>query len=62
MFCQFDNTYTSIQCENDLNIVFEDYLGFLILKIGTQPVDKLIRELGIAISFVKHMCGPDVVL
>lgn len=24
MFCQFDNSYTSIQLEDDLNIVFEE--------------------------------------
>lgn len=62
MFCQFDNSYTSLQCENDFNMVFEEHLGYLFLKIGTRSVELLKRYLGVCIAFVKHICGPDMLL
>lgn len=62
MFCQFDNSYSTLQCENDFSIVFEEFLGYLFMKLGIKRVELLQRELGVSISFVKRMCGPDILL
>lgn len=35
MFCQFDNTYTSFQCENDLNFVFDEVKSILFDAEGS---------------------------
>lgn len=32
MFCQFDNSYTSIQLDDDLNFVFEEVRGMASMK------------------------------
>ncbi|CAD7088595.1 unnamed protein product [Hermetia illucens] len=60
MFCQFDNTYTSFQCENDLNFVFDEFLGYLFLKIGSKSLDLLRRDIAVSITIAKHICGPDL--
>lgn len=62
MTCQFGNSYTSIQCENGTNLVFNEYMGYLFVYISELPVEKLNRTLGICISLVKHLCGPNVPL
>ncbi|XP_031640635.1 Hermansky-Pudlak syndrome 1 protein [Contarinia nasturtii] len=62
MFCQFDNSYTSIQLEDNLNFVFEEFLGFLFVSIATESVDYQQRYVGICIAFIKHLCGPDIYL
>ncbi|KAK6624388.1 hypothetical protein RUM44_011247 [Polyplax serrata] len=62
MTCQFGNSYTSIQCDNSVNLVFNEYMGYLFVYIGALPVEKLNRQLGICISLVKHLCGPDIPL
>lgn len=60
MFCQFDNTYSSFQCGENLNFVFADFLGYIFLKMGTQSVENLRRNVGVCISFVKHICGTNL--
>ncbi|XP_058065061.1 BLOC-3 complex member HPS1 isoform X2 [Anopheles bellator] len=60
MMCQFDNAYTSIQMENNLNVVFEEFLGYVFLEISTKEVDLIKRELGAFISFIKYICGPNI--
>ncbi|XP_055316402.1 uncharacterized protein LOC129576033 isoform X2 [Sitodiplosis mosellana] len=62
MFCQFDNSYTSIQLKDNMNLVFEEFLGFLFVCIGTESVEYQQRYVGICISFIKHLCGPDIYL
>ncbi|XP_058128472.1 BLOC-3 complex member HPS1 [Anopheles ziemanni] len=60
MMCQFDNAYTSIQMENNLNIVFDEFLGYVFLEICTKEVDLVKRELGAFIAFIKYICGPNI--
>ncbi|XP_055535291.1 BLOC-3 complex member HPS1 [Wyeomyia smithii] len=60
MMCQFDNAYTSIQMENNLNLVFDEFLGYLFVQISTLEVEQIKRELGVCICFLKHICGPSV--
>lgn len=87
MFCQFDNSYTSIQLDDDLNFVFEEvrtalrksqiehapihlgfrfyvvqFLGFLFMSVGNEGAEYQQRYVGICISFIKHLCGPDIYL
>lgn len=84
MFCQFDNSYTSIQLDDDLQFVFEEvifwfefgshllkttldfiklqFLGFLFMSIGSESVEYQQRYVGVGISFIKHLCGPDIYL
>ncbi|KFB44790.1 AGAP011210-PA-like protein [Anopheles sinensis] len=60
MMCQFDNAYTSIQMENNLNVVFDEFLGYVFLEICTKEVDLVKRELGAFIAFIKYICGPNI--
>ena len=60
MTCQFGNSYSSIQCEDNVNLVFNEYMGYLFVHIGTHSVELLHRSLGICITFVKHLCGPNI--
>lgn len=91
MFCQFDNSYTSIQLDDDLNFIFEEvsidqqlsnfeqslfqmpnifvcfglllqFLGFLFMSVGNEGVEYQQRYVGVCISFIKHLCGPDIYL
>lgn len=58
MQCQFDNIYTSIQCENDLNLVFANCFDYQFIKLAQKPVDELQRNLGISISIIRRLLGP----
>uniref|UniRef100_A0A2M4CSJ7 Putative agap011210-pa-like protein n=1 Tax=Anopheles darlingi TaxID=43151 RepID=A0A2M4CSJ7_ANODA len=60
MMCQFDNAYTSIQMENNLNVVFDEFLGYVFLEISTKEIDLIKRELGAFIAFIKYICGPNI--
>ncbi|XP_075223124.1 Hermansky-Pudlak syndrome 1 protein isoform X4 [Lycorma delicatula] len=60
MSTQFGNSYSSIQCQNGTNIVFDEYMGFLFLCIGIDSLICLQHVLSVFISFVRHICGPDV--
>ncbi|KAJ4431514.1 hypothetical protein ANN_20112 [Periplaneta americana] len=60
MHCQFGNSYTSVQCRDGTNMVFDQYMGYLFLHIGLNDVNWLQRMLGIFITVVKHLCGPNV--
>ncbi|KAJ1525914.1 hypothetical protein ONE63_009103 [Megalurothrips usitatus] len=62
MSCQFGNSYTFIQCQDGTNMVFDEYMGYLFMHIGSEGINWLKRALGVCISFVKHLCGPDVSL
>lgn len=59
---QFGNPYNSVQCEDGTNIVFQEFMGFLFMRIGSEEIVYLRRVLGITISFVSYLCGPDVAL
>uniref|UniRef100_A0A182Q7R1 FUZ/MON1/HPS1 third Longin domain-containing protein n=1 Tax=Anopheles farauti TaxID=69004 RepID=A0A182Q7R1_9DIPT len=60
MMCQFDNAYTSIQMEKNLNVVFDEFLGYIFLEISTNEVELVKRELGAFIAFIKYICGPNI--
>lgn len=60
MFCQFDNSYTSLECDDNLNFVFEEFLGYLLLQIGDAPVQALQRAVGVGLTLMKRVCGPDL--
>ncbi|XP_056643966.1 BLOC-3 complex member HPS1 isoform X1 [Diorhabda sublineata] len=60
MSCQFGNSYTSIECENNLTVYFEDYMGYLFLAIGKEKVDYMQRFTKICVTIVRYLCGPDV--
>lgn len=62
MFCQFDNSYTSLECADDMNFVFEEFLGYLLLQIGNESVQTLQRIAGVALTMMKRVCGPDLSL
>ncbi|KAF6200431.1 hypothetical protein GE061_006734 [Apolygus lucorum] len=60
MNSQFGNSYTSIQCQDGLNIVFDEYLGFLFVHLGFREISWLKRVLGVCMSIMQHLCGPDI--
>ncbi|XP_055595934.1 BLOC-3 complex member HPS1 isoform X2 [Uranotaenia lowii] len=60
MMCQFDNAYTSVQMESNLNLVFDEFLGYLFIQISNKDVDTIRRELGVCICLLKHICGPNI--
>ncbi|GLH00249.1 Hermansky-Pudlak syndrome 1 protein like protein [Gryllus bimaculatus] len=60
MGCQFGNSYSSFQCEDGTNMVLDEFMGYLFIHIGVEEVSWLKRMLGICITIVKHLCGPDV--
>ncbi|KAK4882940.1 hypothetical protein RN001_006259 [Aquatica leii] len=62
MSCQFGNSYTSIQCENGLNMTFEEYMGYLFVSIGKEDVISMKRFLSVCVTIVRYLCGPDVIL
>lgn len=48
------------QNEEHLHFVLFQYMGYLFLHIGLNDVNWLQRILGIFITVVKHLCGPNV--
>ncbi|KAL1123010.1 hypothetical protein AAG570_003334 [Ranatra chinensis] len=60
MSSQFGNSYTSIQCQDGTNMVFDEYMGYLFVNMGFEEIDWLKRMLGVFIALVQHLCGPDV--
>ncbi|KAF5295998.1 hypothetical protein FQA39_LY12770 [Lamprigera yunnana] len=62
MSCQFGNSYTSIQCQNGLNISFEEYMGYLFVSIGKDDINLMKRFLSVCVTLVRYLCGPDVIL
>uniref|UniRef100_A0A0K8WJE6 Hermansky-Pudlak syndrome 1 n=1 Tax=Bactrocera latifrons TaxID=174628 RepID=A0A0K8WJE6_BACLA len=60
MHCQFDNTYSSFQCEKGLNFAFGELLGYTFVKIGQRPVEILKRHLGVAIALARHLYGANL--
>lgn len=60
MTSQFGNSYTSIQCQDGLNMVFDEYIGYLFVHLGFEDIKWLKRMLGICMSVIQHLCGPDI--
>ena len=60
MTSQFGNPYTSIKCEDGTNMVFDEFMGNTFIYISTKEVDLMKRTLGVFVSIVRLICGPDV--
>lgn len=43
-------------------MVFDDFMGYMFVYIGSGNVTLMKRTLGVCISIVRHLCGPDVAL
>ncbi|KAJ8928403.1 hypothetical protein NQ314_019068 [Rhamnusium bicolor] len=60
MNCQFGNSYTSIQCEDDLTIYFDEYMGYLFVAIGNESSAHMKRYINTCVTIIRYLCGPDV--
>lgn len=60
MSFQFNNSYASIQLDNDFSCAFEEYLGYLIIFLGSDKVEYLQRAAGVCIGLAKRICGPNL--
>ncbi|XP_066603341.1 BLOC-3 complex member HPS1 isoform X2 [Prorops nasuta] len=62
MASQFGNTYTSMKCQDGTNMVFDDFMGYTFIYISMEDIEYMKRALGICVSIVRHVCGPDIAL
>ncbi|XP_970712.2 BLOC-3 complex member HPS1 isoform X2 [Tribolium castaneum] len=60
MSCQFGNSYTSIQCEDGINICFDEYMGYLFVSVAQEDVQSIKKYLSVCVTIVRYLCGPDV--
>lgn len=60
MASQFGNTYTAMKCQDGTNMVFDEYMGYNFMYISSEEVELMRRTLGICVTIVRHLCGPDV--
>ncbi|KAI5740183.1 hypothetical protein M8J76_001300 [Diaphorina citri] len=59
---QFSNSYISIQCDDGINLVFDEYMGHILIIIGHGEVQWLQRIIKTCSFFIKNLCGPDITL
>ncbi|XP_043664114.1 Hermansky-Pudlak syndrome 1 protein homolog isoform X4 [Vespula pensylvanica] len=62
MASQFGNSYTSMKCQDGTNMVFDEYMGYTFIYVGIEDIELMKRTLGICVSIVRHVCGPDVTI
>ncbi|XP_046820381.1 Hermansky-Pudlak syndrome 1 protein homolog isoform X3 [Vespa crabro] len=62
MASQFGNSYTSMKCQDGTNMVFDEYMGYTFIYVGIEEIELMKRTLGICVSIVRHVCGPDVTI
>ncbi|XP_075975111.1 Hermansky-Pudlak syndrome 1 protein [Anticarsia gemmatalis] len=60
MAAQFGNTYSSIQCKDQSNIVFEEMLDHVFIIVSDDTPDEASRELMDFKTFVQHICGQNM--
>nr|CAI5850418.1 unnamed protein product [Callosobruchus analis] len=60
MNCQFGNSYTSIQCEDNLSMHFDEYMGYLFVLIGNESQLYMKKLLSVCVTMVRYLCGPDI--
>ncbi|KAG7190267.1 hypothetical protein KM043_006385 [Ampulex compressa] len=60
MASQFGNSYTSMKCQDGTNMVFDAFMGYIFIYISMEEVELMKRLLGVCVSIVRHICGPDV--
>lgn len=62
MASQFGNSYTSMKFQDGTNMVFDEYIGYTFMCIATKEVELMRRTLGVCVSIVRHVCGPDIAI
>lgn len=62
MASQFGNSYTSMKFQDGTNMVFDDYIGYTFIYIAMKEVELMRRTLGVCVSIVRHVCGPDIAM
>ncbi|XP_050449468.1 BLOC-3 complex member HPS1 [Cataglyphis hispanica] len=62
MSSQFGNSYTSMKFEDGTNMVFDEYIGYTFIYIATKEIELMRRTLGVCVSIVRHVCGPDIAI
>ncbi|XP_059607673.1 BLOC-3 complex member HPS1 [Phlebotomus argentipes] len=62
MCSQFDNKYVRLQTLGNLSVIYDEFFGFLYLKIGTGDVEMEKTVLSACREFSKLICGPDIQL
>lgn len=60
MTTQFGNSYTSMKCQDGINMAFDDFMGYTFIYVATDDIELMKRTIGVCISIVGHICGPDV--
>ncbi|KAI4501822.1 hypothetical protein M0802_003157 [Mischocyttarus mexicanus] len=62
MASQFSNSYISMKCQDGTNMVFDEYMGYTFIYVGIEDIELMKRTLGVCVSIVRHVCGPDVTI
>ncbi|XP_072759676.1 BLOC-3 complex member HPS1 isoform X2 [Anoplolepis gracilipes] len=62
MASQFGNSYTSMKFQDGTNMVFDEYIGYTFIYIAMKEVELMRRTLGVCVSIVRHVCGPDIAI
>ncbi|GAB1869418.1 Hermansky-Pudlak syndrome 1 protein-like protein [Camponotus japonicus] len=62
MASQFGNSYTSMKFQDGTNMVFDEYIGYTFIYIAMKEVELMKRTLGVCVSIVRHVCGPDIAI
>ncbi|RLU22457.1 hypothetical protein DMN91_004735 [Ooceraea biroi] len=62
MASQFGNSYTSMKFQDGTNMVFDEYIGYTFMYIAAKEIDLMRRTIGVGVSIVRHVCGPDVAI
>lgn len=60
MAAQFGNTYSSMQCKDGTNIVFDEWLDHVLMIVNDDDVDDMHRELLDTKTYVQHICGQNI--
>ena len=60
MASQFGNTYRTVKCQNGTNIVFDEFMGYTFVYMSNEDIECMKKTLGVCITIVRHLCGPDV--
>lgn len=62
MCSQFDNKYTRLQTMGSLSVIYDEFFGFLYLKMGFGEPEQEQKILSACREFSKLICGPDIQL
>ncbi|XP_018373128.1 PREDICTED: uncharacterized protein LOC108767652 [Trachymyrmex cornetzi] len=62
MASQFVNSYTSMKFQDGANMIFDEYIGYTFMYIAAKDVELMRHTLGVCVSIVQHVCGPDIAI